>query len=155
MISDAKKRKIGRELVDWIYLGIRTGARRSTELYQLEKATNPTLAKNHLTRAVNMPRRARARVNKWITEYDAINGAGTGQVFIGECLTLAGSVTLGEINSELTNLESLAQTVIDNNAGGWTLDQVAAAIENQLEWEAKDWIFPLPTAYSDTELLDN
>ena len=148
MISDAKKRKIGRELVDWIYLGIRTGARRSAQIYQQEKISNPTQAIAHIKRAVDMPNRARARINEWISVYDAENGIGTGQIFLGECLTLAGSVTLGEINAELTALEAQAQTVVDNVAGGWTWDQVASAIENQ-EWEAKDWAFPLPQGYVD------
>lgn len=153
-ISDAKKRKIGNELVDWIYLGIRTGARRSTEEYRrllLENRLDE--AKASLTRAVNMPRRARARITTWIAGYDAINGAGSAQTFLASCLSIAGTVTLSEIDAELTMLENQAQILINNNQSGWTLDQVATAIENQLEWEAKDWVFPLPVDYVDIELI--
>lgn len=154
-IADAKKRRIGRELVDWIYLGIRTGARRSTAEYQNLKVSNRPQAIEHLTRAVNMPNRARARIDKWIADYDAVNGAGSGQAFIGECLALAGSVTLGEINSELTTLENQANTLIANNQAGGTLDEMAAAIEGALDWEAQQWQFPIPATYSDSLLVDN
>jgi len=154
-ITDAKKRRIGRELVDWIHLGIRTGARRSVAEYQRLKVSDRPQAIEHLTRAVNMPAKARARIDKWISDYDAINGAGTGQVFIAECLTLAGSVTLGEINSDLTTLENQADTLITNNQSGGTLDEMAAAIESALEWEAKDWTFPIPETFTESPLLDN
>ena len=155
-IADAKKRRIGRELTDWIYLGIRTGARRSTLEYQTLKQDDPINAKAVLERAVNMPRRARTRINEWITTWDGIHGTGEGVVFLADCLSLAGTITIAEINAELTTLEAQAQTIIDHNLlDGWTLDQIATAIENALEWEAKDWIFPLPESYSDIGLVDN
>lgn len=154
-IIDAKKRRIGRELVDWIYLGIRTGARRLVEEYRANVATNPAHAKALLSAAVNKPRRARDRINNWIANYDAVNGAGAGQIYLGECLTLAGVVTLAQINTELTNLETQAQTLITNNQSGWTLEQVAAYIEANLEWEAKLWEFPNSAGYTDIELIAN
>jgi len=169
-IVDAKKRRIGRELVDWIHLGIRTGARHSVAQYRAEKErsvqaladSNPSLAAasltraiNQLTRAVNMPRRARERINEWIRVYDLENGAGSGQTFIVECLALAGSVTLGDINSDLTTLENQTANLIATNAGGGTLDEMATAIENALDNEAKEWQFPIPEGYTDIGLLDN
>ena len=154
-INDVKKRKIGEQLVDWIYLGVRTGARRLTEVYRNELASNPVLAKASLSAAVNKPRRARDRINEWIATYDAANGAGAAVIFLDECLTLFGVVTLAEINVELTDLESQAQTLFDNNTGGLTLDQIATAIENNMEWEAKDWVFPNSAGYADIALLDN
>lgn len=154
-ITDVKKRKIGRELTDWIYLGVCTGARRSTEIYRDELATRPAYAKEHLTRAVNMPRRARDRITTWMADYDAKNGSGTGQAFLVECLTLAGTATLGELNAALANYEDIAQAIINNNIGGDTLDQVATAIETQCPHDAKDWVFPLSGSYSDIALLDN
>lgn len=155
-ITDAKKRRIGRELVDWIYLGIRTGARRSVAVYRAEKlAGNQAQAIEHITRAVNMPRRARERLNEWLRVYDLANGEGTGQTFLGECLTLAGSVTLGNINGDLTTLENQTANLIANNAAGGTLDEMATAIENALDNEADQWKFPFPDGYTDIALLDN
>jgi len=155
-IADAKKRRIGRELVDWIHLGIRTGARRSVANYRQEKLNgNQALAIEQITRAVNMPNRARARINEWISVYDATNGAGAGQTFIASCLSLAGSVTLGEINSDLTSLENAASNLIANNQSGGTLDEMATALENALENEASLWQFPFPGGYTDIGLLDN
>jgi len=155
-IEDAKKRRIGRELVDWIHLGIRTGARRSVANYRAEKiAGNQAKAIEQITRAVNMPRRARERINEWIRIYDLENGTGAGQTFIVECLALAGSVTLAEINSDLTTLESQTTTLISNNQSGSTLDEMATIIENVLDDEAKQWQFPFPVGYEDITLLDN
>jgi len=155
-IADAKKRRIGRELVDWIHLGIRTGARRSVEAYRIEKAAgNQAEAIDHITRAVNMPRRARERITEWIRVYDLENGAGAGQTFIGECLTLAGSVTLANINGDLTTLENQADNLIATNTSGGTLDAMATSLENALEDESLIWRFPFPDGYADITLLDN
>jgi len=154
-IEDATKRRIGRELVDWIHLGIRTGARRSVANYRTEKAAgNPLLAIEHITRAVNMPRRARERINETIRLYELKAGS-DGQVFLSECLALAGSVTLGEINADLITLENQTATLISNNQSGGTLDEMATAIENALDEEAKEWVFPFPDGYTDIGLLDN
>ena len=155
-IADAKKRRIGRELVDWIYLGIRTGARRSVVEYRKEKlAGNQAIALEHITRAVNTPRRARERVNEWIRVYNLENGAGAAQTFLAECLSLAGSVTLPEINSELTTLENQAANLIATNQAGGTLDAMATSIEGALENESDLWKFPFPASYTDIALLDN
>ena len=155
-IADAKKRRIGRELVDWIHLGIRTGARRSVAAYRQEKlAGNQALAIEQITRAVNMPHRARERINEWVRVYDLANGAGSGQTFIVECLALAGSVTLANINSDLTTIENAATNFIALNAGGETLDQLATRLENALENESLLWQFPFPDGYTDIALLDN
>ena len=155
-ILDAKKHRIGRELVDWIHLGIRTGARRSVTAYRTEKANgNQAQAIESITRAVNMPRRAKERINEWIRVYDLANGSGAAQIFISECLTLAGSVTLGEINSDLTTLENQTNILIANNQSGGTLDEMATDLENALEDEASLWQFPFPGGYTDIGLLDN
>ena len=150
-IADAAKRKIGREIIDWIYLGIRTGARRSVVEYHKYKATAPALAESHLARAVNMPLRARARINQKRTEYETQNGAGTFNAYIGSCLSLAGTVTLAELNAELTALENYANNLIaQKQSGALTLDQIAQSIETDFREEASDWRFPIPATYTDT-----
>ncbi len=150
MIEDAKKRKIGRELVDWIYLGIRTGARRGVEAYQSQKATDFAGAEEQLKRAANIPLRARARINYARDRYEAINGVGTFNTFIGECLALAGSVTLADLNADLTTLENYANNLIaEKQAGAMTLDQVADDIVANMEKESDDWVFPFPSGYTD------
>ncbi len=155
-IIDAKKRRIGRELVDWIHLGIRTGARRSVANYrQLKADGRQAEAIEQITRAVNMPRRARERITEWIRVYDLANGVGAAQTFLAGCLTLAGSVTLGEINGDLTTLETAANNFIAANQSGGTLDEMATALEAALENEANQWQFPFPAGYEDIALLDN
>jgi hypothetical protein len=148
-IADARKRKIGNELVDWLYLGIRSGARSSVAEYERLKASDLALATEHLKRAVNMPLRARARLTETSRLYELENGAGTFNAFISECLTLAGSVTIAQLNTELTTLENYANDLLAQKTAGATLDAIAADITAALRDEAKDWAFPLPANYAD------
>ena len=76
-IADGKKKKIGRELVEWIHLGIEIGARQSVVEYHRYKVSNPVEAEGHLLRAVSMPVRARARINARKDIYEANNGVNT------------------------------------------------------------------------------
>ena len=160
-IADAKQRKIGHELVEWIYLGVRTGARRSVAEYRNLLANRPDDALNQLKRAIDLPNRARARIDEWVRAYDLVNGAGSGQTFLGDCLSSFGAgknaatrVSLSDINSELTTLENWAAVRVaaapaPYGDGSKTWDDIATEVENQVEWEAKDWVFVLPAGYTD------
>jgi len=148
-ILDAKRRKIGSELVEWIYLGIRTGARQSVAEYQRLKVSEPLVALEHLKRAVNMPLRARARINEARRLYELENGVNTFNTFVSSCLALAGTVTLAELNAELTTLETYANNLITRKNGGESFDSIAADIEANVRHEAKDWAFPFPVGYVD------
>lgn len=149
-IADAKRRKIGRELIDWIYLGIKVGARRSLSDYHKLKNTDLSAAIEHLKRAVNMPLRARSRINEARRVYELENGVNTFNAFISSCLSLAGSVTLAELNAALTTLESDANSLISQkNTGSMTLDDVATWIEINWRNDALDWSFPFPADYQD------
>ena len=148
-IGDAKKQKIGSELIEWILLGIRTGARQSVIEYQRIKVIDPVQALEHLKRAVNMPLRARARINEARRLYELENGAGTFNTFIASCLAFHGTVTLAELNAELTTLETYANNLILRKTGGESLDSIAADIESNVRHEIKDWQFPFPAGYVD------
>jgi hypothetical protein len=154
-IANLKKHEIGVQLAKWVVMGIKTGIRRFVADYRSLKPVNPVEAKARLEAAVSTTRRARSRVDRWIADYDAINGAGSAVTYLQECLALSGLVTLAELNAEMASLEAQAQTLIDNNTAGWTLDQIATAIEANIEWEAKQWVFPDEIGYTDTVLLDN
>lgn len=149
-IVDARKKKIGRELKEWVYLGVRAGMLRSASQYETQKIANLPAAIQQIKRAVDMPHRARTRVNYFIQRYDAANGAGSAQALIVESLSLAGTVTLQEINSELTSLENYAQGLVDHvNNDGWSWDQVSADIQANVENEAWQWTFEIPPDYID------
>lgn len=149
-IADAKRKKIGRELVEWIYLGIRAGARDSVAQYNQLAATNPLLAEQHLLRAVNMPVRARARINEARRVYELTNGVNTFNAFIGSCLSLAGTVTLAELNAELTSLEAQTAAWKTQHAQGATNAAIAASILSTWADDRSDWQFRIPTDYADT-----
>lgn len=147
-IADARKRKIGSTLVEWIYLGVRSGARQSVAEYRRYAVSNPTLALEHLRRAVNMPRRMRERINFFRTSHGLTQGQFNAQM--GECLTLAGTVTLAELNTELTSLESdgMALIVAHQNTT-MTNDQIADWIDANWSDDVAEWVFPFPPGYVD------
>lgn len=147
-IQSAKKRRIGNELIDWIYLGIRAGARDFVRQYEAAKATRPVDAEKYLREAVNMPLLARARINEARRVYELKNGVGTFNTQVASCLVLTGSgITLAEINTELTTMESEVATIKAARAGGSTLDQIAALVLATWEDERADWTFRVPDDY--------
>lgn len=149
-IEHAKRKRIGTELIEWIYLGIRTGARVAVAEYHSLKVSNPGLAEAHLRYAATLPVRARARINEARRLYEIRFGVNTFNTFIGNCLSLAGTVTLAELNAELTLLENGTATLRAMHAGGSTLDEIAAWIETNWEYERQDWLFPIPATYVDS-----
>ena len=141
-ISNILKEKIGRELRDWIFLGIRTGARRAVNDYRSLLANGRTQdAENSIKRAIDLPHRARARINYFISQYN--------QQFLGECLNLAGDATLSELDTELQILENYAQTLVDRRGQGESWDDLAGDIEANIENESTKWVFPFPPGYTD------
>lgn len=149
-IADAVKRKIGRELVEWIYLGVKAGARRSVSEYERLKATDTATAMAHLRRAVNMPTRARVRIDAARDRYEARNGAGAFPAFARSCLQLAGTITLTDLNSALADLEAeAAGWKAGFRAGTLSADEVAAQISAAWPDDSSEWTFPIPSSYDD------
>lgn len=149
-ISDAKKRRIGNELIDWIYLGIRTGARHRVAEYRKIAGTDPIRAEEILKAAVNMPNRARARINEARRLYEVRFGTGTFNAFIASCLSLVGNITIAEVNTALTALEAESNALITAHKNStMTLLQIADWIDANWENESLDWTFPFPVGYKD------
>ena len=142
MISNIIKKKIGREVREWIMLGIRTGARRAVEQYRSEMARgNAERAILSIKRAIDMPHRARTRIDYFISLY--------GQPLLVECLSLEGDVTIVELDTELTTLENYCQGLVDRKDSGESWNDLAADIESHVEKESDKWIFPFPPGYTD------
>src|SRR4030042_4419014 len=137
-ISEILLKKIGREIREWIYLGIRTGMRRGVMEYRSSLATYPDQAILALKRAVDLPRRARIRIETAIAKY--------GLTKLQQALALDGTVTVTELNAALTTLETYAQGLYNHVINdAWTWDQVASDIEANVYFEIDEWMFPLPT----------
>ena len=149
-IADAKRKKIGRELIEWVYLGIRAGARHSVAEYHQVKTIALALAEQHLLRAVNMPIRARVRLNETRRVYEVRSGTNTFNAFISSCLSFSGSVTIAELNAELTSLEANTATLKFMKASGSTNDEIAAWIETNWDNEIEEWQFRFPASYVDS-----
>jgi len=140
-IINIKKRKIARELQEWIFLGIRTGARRSVAEYQEFKVSDSERAINAIKRAVDLPRRARHRINEFIRVY--------GQQQLVDCIALYGDVTVAEINAELTTLENYCNNLYNRKIGGESWAAIALDIESNVSLESEEWVFRLPDNYTD------
>lgn len=107
-----------------------------------------------IKQAVDTPRRAKAQITNWISQYNARHGAGSAQTFLQACLTEYGSSkTLASITAEITTGETFAQGLVNSvNNSGWTFDQVASAIEAQIAPPVADepftyQILPIPEGY--------
>jgi hypothetical protein len=141
-ITDIVMKKIAKELWEWIFLGIRTGMRRAIEeaesLIAQGKTTDAILS---IKRAVDLPHRARERINYFIVQY--------GQQFLIDCLALEGDIMISELNTELTNLENYAANLVARKNGGESWTDITNDIKTNIENESMKWIFPLPPGYLD------
>lgn len=160
-IDTANKRAVGEFLVNWIQQGIRTGARRAVEDYRKQMAAgNSEAAIRSLKRAVDLPHRARVRIQTWIAQYNARHGAGAGQAFISESLAIFGAgqadpVTLPELNADVSAMETYCSGLVSAapapyGSGSMTWEDIASDIEANVSWEVKEFrTFPLPAGYLD------
>lgn len=145
-IANIIKRKVGRELREWLVLGIRTGMRRGVAEYrQLIVMGQPLRAEQAIKRAIDLPHRARSRIDHAITVY--------GQNAVVSAFTDGVDVTVAELNAELAALEAYAQLLVDRRntdptgTGAW--DALATDIETNVELESERWTFQIPPGYVD------
>lgn len=136
-INNIILKKVGRELREWVFLGIRTGMRRGVEVYRDSGNIE------QLKRAIDMPHRARARVD------EAIRIHGQSRLVDALSANNSGDVTIAELNAELSTLESYAQDLVDRGLAGETWDDLATDIEVNITLESEQWVFPFPAAYTD------
>lgn len=137
-------RKVGNELLDWVYLGTRTGMRRGVAEYRQRTAAGDTVgADAAIRRAVDLPHRMRARVNQGIATY--------GLPRINAVIAATSiAVTSGEVSADLTALETYAAGLVAHRLNdAWTWDQIATDIETNISFEGNEWQFPLPPGYTD------
>jgi len=143
MIDDIRKKKIGRELREWIFLGIKTGMRRAVEKYEFLKIADPAQAILQLKRGVDLPHRAEARIRASIQ-----SRPGNLQV-ISEALALCGTTTITELQDELDVMSTYAMGLKTDYDDGATWDDLADDIVANVPKEARDWFFPIPDDYVD------
>ena len=160
-IADAKERKIGRELVEWLYLGLRTGIRKGVAEYQALKVADPTEAVTQLKRAMDLPHRVRARIDHFISQQDGKGGPNAGINRLNAALNSFGAgksgpnrVSMSDIDADIVVLENQmaalkvqAPDPYGNAAMTW--DDLATALEATIENEIDDWRFEIPPGYTD------
>lgn len=142
-ISDIKKKRIGRELREWVFLGVKTGMRRGAEIYEQEKVRNSVEAIAQLKRAVDLPRRAKTRIETFI------NARPGNLQLLADALAMSGTVTLSEIRDELDIMIAYAQGLKDSYDINSSWDILSEDIRTNVENESLDWIFKLPVGYVD------
>lgn len=124
-------------------LGLVSEARRQPEPYKTAL----------MKQAVDTPHRAQAQLAAWIAAYNARNGGSGAATFLASCLVAAGSAkTISQLNADLEALAAQAQTLVTNvQTNGWSWDQVATAIEAQIEPEPAESFdytrLPIPAGY--------
>ena len=141
-VSNILKKKVGRELVEWVFLGIRTGARRGVEeAERLMILGDNDSAILQLKRVIDLPNRAIARIDYFISLH-GIN-------ILQDGLALYGGVTLVELNAELAILENYCRNLKDRKDGGESWISIVEDIKSNVEFESLKWVFPFPPDYVD------
>lgn len=142
-------RKIAREIQEWIYLGIEDGMYRSAQDYiQLTAQGRTAEAEAQLSRAVDMPFRALARIEAMETQYTS--------EYIDKCLALYGDCTLAELKDAIIAKQNTAKEyvtgIIDNKIDNAT---VASAITTAIKPNAEKWAAPIPATYKDIVTVES
>ena len=141
-VTNIIKKKIARELVEWVFLGIRTGARRGVEeAERLMILGDNDSAILQLKRVIDLPNRAIARIDYFISLH-GIN-------ILQDGLALYGGVTLVELNAELAILENYCRNLKDRKDGGESWISIVEDIKSNVEFESLKWVFPFPPDYVD------
>ena len=142
-IENILMRKVAREIQEWIYLGIEDGMFRSAQDYiQLTAQGRTTEADAQLSRAVDMPFRALARIEAMEAQYTT--------EYIDKCLALYGDCTLAELKAAIVAKQDTAKEyvtgIIDSKIDNTT---VASAITTAIKPNSEKWIAPIPASYKD------
>lgn len=142
-IENILMRKVAREIQEWIYLGIEDGMFRSAQDYiQLTAQGRTTEADAQLSRAVDMPFRALARIEAMEAQYTT--------EYIEKCLALYGDCTLAELKAAIVTKQDTAKEyvtgIIDSKVDNNT---VASAITTAIKPNAEKWVAPIPAGYKD------
>lgn len=148
-IENILKRKIARELQEWIFLGIDDGMIRSAQEYKSLIAQGRTSeAEGRLSRAVDMPFRALARIEAMEAQYTT--------VFIEDCLKLYGDCTLQELKDAIIEKQKYAKEraleFIDSKIDNVTIaDNITASISSN----AQKWVAPIPSGYKEITVIES
>lgn len=148
-IENILMRKIAREIQEWIYLGIEDGMHRSAQDYiQLTAQGRTAEADAQLSRAVDMPFRALARIEAMETQYTT--------EYIDKCLALYGDCTLAELKAAIIAKQDTAKEyvtgIIDSKIDNST---VASAITTAIKPNAEKWVAPIPATYKDVVTVES
>jgi hypothetical protein len=141
-IETIKMRKIARELQEWIYLGINEGMIQSSNEFIRLRNTDQIQADSHLKRSIDMPYRAKIRIEEFCKTY--------GEKYINECLAIYGDVTLDELLAEIDKMivyseervKEYINTAIDNAV-------IAEKIRAEIPSNIEEWTFKIPADYKD------
>ena len=142
-IENILMRRVAREIQEWIYLGIEDGMYRSAQDYiQITAQGRTAEAEAQLSRAVDMPFRALARIEAMEAQYTT--------EYIDKCLALYGDCTLAELKAAIVVKQNTAKEyvtgIIDSKVDNNT---VASAITTAIKPNAEKWIAPIPASYKD------
>jgi hypothetical protein len=148
-IENILMRKVAREIQEWIYLGIEDGMYRSAQDYiQLMAQGRTAEADAQLSRAVDMPFRALARIETMETQYTT--------EYIDKCLALYGDCTLAELKAAIIAKQDTAKEyvsgIIDSKIAN---ESVASAIATAIKPNSEKWIAPIPAAYKDIVTVES
>lgn len=141
-IETIKMRKIARELQEWIYLGINEGMIQSANEYIKLQSVDPVQAESWLKRSIDMPYRARVRIEEFIKTYT--------KEYIDNCMKIYGDCTVDELLADIDIMikysEERVKEFIDTAHNNRV---IAEKIRSEIQSQAEGWTFRIPADYKD------
>jgi hypothetical protein len=147
-IDDIKKSKIGQELQNWVYLGVRAGMLMQAKAYILHTRNGESeQAEICIKHAVDIPTQARARIDASISQM--------GRDYIVECIASYNvssiddaAAHLDDILSDIDGLIKYSAGLVDRRIGGESWDNLATDILTNVPNEVREWTFIEPKRQS-------
>lgn len=116
---------------------------RQVQMYENLKSKNETKAIEHLKNAITKPANVKARALEFVANYTGAE--------LSTCIAIiTDGVTLQELNTELTAMETYCQNLYDAiMAETMTWDEASANLQSHFEDIMPKITFPFPAGYTD------
>ena len=126
-------------LFDFIFANIK----REVDLYEAIKGTDLPAAIEHLKNAITAPNKIKARMQEYVDNYTAAE-------LVLALAEVSDGVTLAEINSEVTTMETYCANLKSQiDAETMTWDEASLDLQGHFENILPKITFPFPDGYTD------
>ncbi len=151
LINSIIAKRWGKELVDWVYIGMREGMILNAKRYSAIKAqivskggTDFTEALKFLKAAISKPKETKERLQQAVTTYSKAEVDAAVRSYTGN------TVTIDDLIADISECLSYAATLVTAyKTGAKTPDELALMIQTDVVSVSEKMTVPLPANYTD------